>query len=509
MKNQYDVVIIGAGNGGLTAAVKLQQNGVKTLLIEKHNIPGGCATSFVRGDFEFEVALHQLSGMGSEDSPFVLRNVFADLGVLDRVEFIEEHELYRLVIPGKLDITLPASVKGVAKTLKEEFPKEEKAIDDFLHLCMVLALETYMALPRARKTNDQEILKQNCQSFVKYGLMSTKEVLDKFFDDENLKATISAYWGYLGLPTSELPFSDYGPLFYAYAAYKPYYIKGGSQALSNALLEIFLEAGGEVRFNCAAEKILTQNGQVYAVRSEHGDIFHCRHVVSNCSSILTYNELLDDPSLGNVAREDFKSRRIGVSGLVAYIGLDCSPEELGVTVATTFVTTTVDDEEAHETAKTLDPPKGGLLTCYNFVDPSSVPKGKSLVSLMNIQYGEAWDLISPDQYAKTKYEAADHLIDLVSRVFPKLRDHIEEIEIGTPLTMMRYLNTPGGAIYGFAQNASESSLFRDRNTSVDGLSLVGSWVGMGGFQPTYMAGVSLARYITKRLKNSTKETVNA
>ncbi|WP_051786718.1 MULTISPECIES: FAD-dependent oxidoreductase [Streptomyces] len=61
-----DVVVIGAGNAGLTAAATLQRAGIRTLLVERHNVPGGCATSFRRGRYEFEVALHQLSGVGLE-----------------------------------------------------------------------------------------------------------------------------------------------------------------------------------------------------------------------------------------------------------------------------------------------------------------------------------------------------------------------------------------------------------------------------------------------------------
>jgi hypothetical protein len=57
---EYDCIVIGAGNGGLVGALNLVKNGKKVLLLEKHNVPGGCATTFVRGRFEFDVALHQL-----------------------------------------------------------------------------------------------------------------------------------------------------------------------------------------------------------------------------------------------------------------------------------------------------------------------------------------------------------------------------------------------------------------------------------------------------------------
>ena len=78
----YDVVVIGAGNGGLTSALTLARAGRKVMLLERHNVPGGCATSFVRGRFEFEVALHQLSGMGSQEKPGPLRAILAEMGVI-------------------------------------------------------------------------------------------------------------------------------------------------------------------------------------------------------------------------------------------------------------------------------------------------------------------------------------------------------------------------------------------------------------------------------------------
>ena len=64
MSKEYDAIVIGAGLGGLAAATTLAHEGLGVLLLERHNVPGGYATSFVRGRFEFEVALHELSGIG-------------------------------------------------------------------------------------------------------------------------------------------------------------------------------------------------------------------------------------------------------------------------------------------------------------------------------------------------------------------------------------------------------------------------------------------------------------
>ncbi len=135
---------------------------------------------------------------------------------------------------------------------------------------------------------------------------------------------------------------------------------------------------------------------------------------------------------------------------------------------------TMDEELMHDKMSTMDAPVATMLTCYNVDDPSFAPPGKSQVSLLCLQYGEVWDNMAPEDYAQAKYKFADVLIDQAEKTFPGLRDSIEEIEVATPLTMMRYLNTPGGAIYGFRQNAQDSILYRKPYRSVDNLQVVGS-----------------------------------
>ena len=82
IQERYDCVIIGAGNGGLAAAAQLAAAGARVLLLEQHTVPGGFATSFVRGRFEFEAALHQLADVGSPTHKGDVRRFLEDdLGV--------------------------------------------------------------------------------------------------------------------------------------------------------------------------------------------------------------------------------------------------------------------------------------------------------------------------------------------------------------------------------------------------------------------------------------------
>ena len=68
----------------------------------------------------------------------------------------------------------------------------------------------------------------------KYGLRPAKEVLDEYFDDDRLKCALGIYWTYLGQPPSKLPFQDLALTLFAYFAFKPWHIRGGSQAMSES-----------------------------------------------------------------------------------------------------------------------------------------------------------------------------------------------------------------------------------------------------------------------------------
>lgn len=494
---RYDVVVIGAGNGGLTAAATLAKAGRKVLLLERHNIPGGCATSFCRGRFEFEVALHQLSGMGSEAMAGPLRGTLRDLGVFDKVEFVQMDTLYRTVYLDAVDITLPAQWSEMVAQLQERFPKEQEGIGKFFELvsnfCLQMISGVFMA--------DPEISRQKYPLYFQYALRSSQEVMDEFLVDPALKAVVATYWGYMGLPPSQLAFMHLAILLFAYTQFKPFHIKGSSQTLSNAIAEIFLENGGDIRFNCAAKRIMVGNGRVTGVETEEGDRIDTDYVISNASLISTYAELI---GAEHVPAEQFGimgGSTVGTSAFVIFTGLDCEPAGLGITETTNFISATIDLDQAFARTKTLDPPLSMLLSCYDVTDPDFSPPGTCQTAIVTGQYADPWISVPPSQYADTKYRYAEEMLTLVERVFPGYRDHVEEMEVATPITHMRYLGHPGGAIYGFNQYTKDSRFFVPASSPIGGLYFAGAWVAGGGYQPTLMSGGSAARAVLKAMRN--------
>ena len=140
MRKSYDVIVIGAGNGGLAAAATCAKAGLSTLLLERHNIPGGSASSFVRGRFEFEPSLHELAGIGSPEEPGDIELFFNRLGA--KVDWVKDESTYRLIVPAKegdtdtfvnedgvevtVDVRMPVGFENFSRKLDEIVPGSYK-----------------------------------------------------------------------------------------------------------------------------------------------------------------------------------------------------------------------------------------------------------------------------------------------------------------------------------------------------------------------------------------------
>jgi prolycopene isomerase len=326
-------------------------------------------------------------------------------------------------------------------------------------------------------------------------------VIDEYFTDPLLKLALSVYWTYLGIPPRLLAFTDYAGLYFAYMEFKPYHFKGGSQALSSAIIDSFLSNGGTVRFNCAVEKIIIKDNTVKAVRTEHGDEITAKFVVSNASAISTFVDMIDSENLPASVLKDISGSTVSTSFMTIYAGLDCEPGDVGITETTNFMCATTDIERDFAMAKTLDCSESSLiLSCYNKSDPDFSPEGTSQVAIVAMKYAEPWLRVSPAEYYREKYRCADDMLKRVERHFPGFRKNIEEIEVATPLTHIRYLGHPGGSPYGFDNYLKDSTMFISPKPPINGLYCAGAWYGQPGYQPTLTSGTTAARAILKEMR---------
>jgi prolycopene isomerase len=496
--DKYDVVVIGAGNGGLTAAARLAQEGVNVLLLERHNIPGGAATSFCRGRFEFEVALHQLSGLGTPEKPGLLRMQLDKLGVMDDLEFVEISDLYHVATPDGFRITLKTDRDESIAVLKDQFPHEKDAIQRYFDLMASYANDMIGAFI----FRDPEPSREKYPNLYQYALKNSKEILDEYFSDPLLKAVLSVYWGYIGVPPTRLAFTYLAMVLFQYMEFKPYHVKGGSQALSNAILNKFISNGGTARFSCGAQKVVVRDGQAKGVVTDDGDEITADYVVSNISPIATYNHLMDPEIIPPDAAVEMRSRNLSTSAFTMFIGFDCEPDQLGINESTNFLMRSADISDGlldrMNRPDITDEPM--VLSCYDVTDPEFSPAGTCQANVVTLKYGEPWLRIPPRQYHDVKFRCAEAMLQRIYEIYPEAKNHIEEIEVGTPLTHMRYLGHPLGAIYGYEMLTKDSLFFQPgRHSPINGLSFVGGWAGDNGFEPTLRSGISAAKSIIRRI----------
>ena len=512
---QYDVIVIGAGNGGLAAASTLTEHKKSVAVFEKHNIPGGCGTSFRRGRFEFEVALHQLSQMGTPEKPGPLRQQFKRYGIEDKIEWIEIDSLYKINLPDGRGIALPATREGAQEVLIQNFPHEKEnilkyyetvyAFNEQVTAFMAKSAQSTGEPGAAKKAFMKTMFPKLYPVLAKYAVRSTQDVLDEFFKTKELQLCLSAYWCFMGVAPDNFPFSILARCTHIYTEDRPFYLRGGSQVMSQALMEYIRENGNDVFLNTGIAKIVVKNGVATGVIDEFGNEYTAKKIISNISPTLTYASLVGEENTPKQARQYLKPYKVGISALTCFIGLDCPPGEVGFTDSFNLTYHSLNENRDFLNAYELDTSVDPIIsTCYTVDDPKVSPEGTSILTAGTLKYSEPWEKLSPEQYYEAKYKAADTIIDRLEKKYPGLRSHIEEIEVATPLTHMRYLHHPGGAIYGYEQDLKSSVFFFPQDTFIKNLDFASGWVNTCGFGPNYLYGDKVALRIVAELEKEAK-----
>lgn len=462
----YDCVIVGAGLGGLSCALTLSSQKRKVLLVERHNIPGGLATSFVRGRFEFEVALHQMSGIGRETHPGALRKILErEWGLLP--EFVRVPEAYRVVSAAlNLDLELPFGIEDFVATVEQALPGTGGKVSTYFSLCQEV-FEAYAFLGPASEGR-ADWLFDKFPRFRAFIQKSLAEVALEFEFSPELTEVLQGYWPYLGVPPESLDFTIWAAMFYSYIAFGGYILRRTSHALAAEMHRKVVANGSTVVLNQRVDAIrrLPDNEWEVQVGSH---VLRARSVVGNTPQV-GFREVGPAPG----------ARRLGASALVVYLGLDADPAELGLANYEYAIALQDSDLVHRGLCEALIRPKALTAICLNRAIPDCSPLGTTILTLMVLVQGNAFDAEVAEDYLETKMAMAEDLISVMSRYLRKdLRSHIEEIEVATPETFNRYTGVPNGTIYGFDQSTKDSSAIRFLTRKPEGAPR--GWEYAGGF----------------------------
>jgi prolycopene isomerase len=500
LRRGYDCVVVGAGNGGLGAAAQLAAKGADVLLLEQHSMPGGFATSFVRGQFEFEAALHQFADIGPPSAKGSARQFLEDeLGVY--LDWVEVPEAFRLILTGPgedLDVVMPYGPQNFVDALERVVPGSREPVSRYIQLCQEVS-EALTYLGQSKGNPDSRVLRKQYANFLKTCPYTMDQVADALGIPQQARKILHAQWTYLGPPTSRLNFTVYAAMLYLFLTTSAYIPRLRSHEFAVALETRFRELGGEVAYHTKVEQILVEDGRVKGVVTAQGDEIKTRHVISNASPTLVYNRLLQPrQQVPEAALKQANARKNGVSAFTVFLGLDAPPDELGLHEYSYFVYDNMNTGEMYETFKTLDAPRAQAALCSNNATPDCSPPGTSMVSLTTLYRPEAWQGVKPRDYVKTKNQIAHDLIAHFEQATgASIRPHIEELEIATPQTFARYTGSHGGTIYGYEPEPWDSLIPRmmamNQEKYVDGLEFCGGYAfRCHGYSSSFKSGQTAA-----------------
>jgi len=498
----YDVIIIGAGMGGLSAAAHLALKGQKVLIVEKHNRVGGSTSNFKRGEFVFDTALHEMAGGGPGKLDRGLFQLLKATGVDKKVELYEVPHFYRSVFPG-VDITLPPNWEGFKKGLKQKWPEESRGIDEFHKLCAdlfgdMMELKDLFRYGSSKAMLIQVMVPLRQRTFFQWKDRTVQDLMDHCFKNEDLKAVVSQLWVYYGAPVEKESALIFMAATESYLSDGAWHIKGTSLALAEGYAARIRDLGGMVKTGTLVTKILLENGKATGIRTADGKTYTARYIVANTDPYQLAYKLIGKENLPAKYIEKMESLKPANSLFGVYLGLNIDLKALGCQDTEIFYNTYRNSTKNYDAMMRGDFEKGAVaITIYsNLADPIYAPKGKSVVKLDAYSDISVWPA-DRAAYVKLKEQKVNELIALATKVIPELKDpnNIVIKEGFTPRTIERYTLNKGGVVYGFDMTPDQWQKIPNV-TPIENVFIASNWTqGWHGVCSSQLNGWRAARLI--------------
>lgn len=502
MAKRADAIVIGAGLGGLAAAVSLASSGHGVTVLEQHLVPGGYAQGFQRGPYRFDVSLRALGGLAPGGG---MDRLYRKLGIWDRLRLHRLDPLYRLRLP-EGDVVAHADRFRYESDLIGQFPGEARGIRAYLDEALAIHRDIRrLGEDRAAgRGPDLADFPTRYPALVRVSGETWDQMMARHVAGTGVRKVLGALWGYVGLPPSRCSALIGAAASASYHEHGGWYPEGGSQAVSNSLAQVLHERGGEIRYGTVVTGLEIDHGRAVAVTASGGQRLEADVVISNASAPATMLELAGREHLPADYAARVASPVPSYALFSVYLGLhrDIFGEQgLGHEL---LLGGPSGPGEAWQAAQHGDWERVWLtLTDYTRTDPGCAPPGHAVVVVSSIagwDYQDTWgtggdlaDYHHNPRYVQLKEQVANALVARAARAVPGLDGVIAHREASTPLTNFRYTLNPRGAIEGYENSPENSGLGSlPQETPIRNLFLAGAWTGAGGMNQAMASGVSAA-----------------
>lgn len=527
----WDVIVIGAGLGGLTSAAYCAAAGKKTLLLESYSVLGGCSHVFRRKpNWEFDVGVHYIGDCGENGE---VPNLLRGLGLDDKFEWLPlEPTGFDTIVGPDLELKVPTGWDNYLNNLIQAFPREEKGLRRFV--AVVSKIGEAIDIGRSL-TSPADMAKMAARSgFAAPWIMAP---LPSLFIacglSPKLGLTLSVQCGALATSPTVMPVGLYAGFLKHYVGRGAWYPKGGGQMFAAAFAEVVVSHGGEIRTDTRVERIVIEDGRAVAVRLADGEVIEAKAIISNADIKRTYRDLVGYEHLPKYMvrrNENWKmswpliNTFFGVemdlsntpnSNYFAIPNWDAAKSYLSLANINSRMLASAHKRSALDWANDFARNQPAYLQSSTRRDPGNIhsaPKGHAAIEVQTLApfSPKLWGItdkqvMSGDYRGLTSYQdikdiVTEGLLLRVEQIYPGAAAKVKLSELGTPATQQRYTLSSGGAAYGIESRISQFGPFRPgTDTVIKGLYIAGCSTKWGpGTLGSMVSGVFAAGAVVGR-----------
>jgi prolycopene isomerase len=462
-KYDYDAIIIGAGIGGLVCGCYLAKAGLKTLIVEKNEKPGGYCTSFTRDGFLFDACVHSLGSCGEGG---IIFDIMKDLSIFKKIE-MQRFDPSDIIISPDFKISFWNKLDEVIQEFQTTFPKEAKRIKDFF---IYLNNASGRSLAQLRNKNFQYIL-------------------DNYFSDYRLKSALSIFvLGNIGLPPSRLSAFTGIKFYKQFMLDGGYYPRGGMQEFSNILAGKFKEYGGTLKIPNSAKRIKVNNNKIEGVIIDEAKFISSKYVVSGCDVVQTFIDLIGKKNTSQEISSKLNSMTPSLSMFILYLGLDNDVAALPCVGTNLWFMPNYDMENMYLNVRAWRVNK------IDFFLVRVINDKRSIIVLINAPFNDE------KYWATNKEKLREIFINKIDKIIPGISQHIVFKEIATPITLYKRTLNYKGAAYGWESSPDQFAIREfGQHTPIENLYLTGHWTTLAqGIPGVAYLGRDTAKLIINR-----------
>jgi phytoene desaturase len=478
------IIIIGAGLGGLSAAIRLAMSGFAVTVLEKNANAGGKVNLVEAGGYKFDTGASLLT------MPHVLRDVFEFAGkrLEDYLEIVPLDPICRYFWSDKTRFDASNDLQKTEREIERIEPRDVESFQKYLadsKRKYEIAGRTFLA----HSLNDLPRLLR--PKFLKdLFAVSTMKTLDahnrKYFSSVKLQQLFNRFATYNGSSPFQTP-ATFALIPFVEFGLGAWFVKGGMYEIPKALEKLARELGVEFRFDAEIEKILIEKGKAVGVKLKNGEHLRSDLVVANSDAVETYRNLLP---VKNKKNKKIESREPSCSGFVLLLGTRRKFPQLAH--HNIFFS---DDYKAEFDAIFKQKRPAGNPTIYvcaaSKSDATQAPEGcENLFILINAPY--------TSEATNWKSEAAPYRDLIIKKLesfgLEGLESSIEFEQIITPVDFEEKYRANRGSIYGVSSNGIFSAFLRVPNKArdIENLYFVGGATHPGGGIPLVLLSGKMA-----------------